>query len=144
MRREEIEGVSLAKLKRIPVEGGDILHGIKEDDPGFRRFGEAYFSLIHAGSIKAWKKHREHRLSLIVPVGHVRFVFVADDHQRFCEYLIGETNYCRLTVMPNIWFGMRGEAEGTSLITSISDFQHDLHEVDRLDINSIKFDWERL
>ena len=64
----------LTPLKIIDVEGGNVLHAIKDTDQGFKKFGEAYFSTIEPGAIKAWKRHRKMTLNLVVPIGKIKFV----------------------------------------------------------------------
>ena len=38
--------ILLYPLKRIPVEGGVVLHGLKSTEPSFVGFGVVYFSTI--------------------------------------------------------------------------------------------------
>jgi dTDP-4-dehydrorhamnose 3,5-epimerase len=123
------EQIRVTPLRRISVKGGDVLHALKRTDAGFRDFGEAYFSLIQFGSVKAWKLHRRMTLNLIVPVGSVRFVFLADDGSGACrEETIGESNYARLTVPPGIWCGFQGCGRPYSLILNVADIPHDPEE----------------
>lgn len=53
-----IEGIVITNLKRISVPDGDILHGMKKTDVGYKDFGEIYFSYILKDKIKAWKIHK--------------------------------------------------------------------------------------
>ena len=69
-----IDGVIITPLDRITVEGGDVLHAMKNSDIGHFGFGEAYFSKIHRNSIKAWKMHKEMILNIVVPIGAIHFV----------------------------------------------------------------------
>ena len=61
-----IDGVLLTPLKVINVLEGDVLHGMKCSDTGYSGFGEAYFSTIEPGMVKAWKRHHKMTLNLIV------------------------------------------------------------------------------
>ena len=78
MPNKKIEGVTLAPLRIINTEGGDVLHGLISNEVHFQGFGEAYFSKIDFGSIKAWKRHRKMTMNLIVPVGTIKFVIFDD------------------------------------------------------------------
>lgn len=124
--------IIVTPLKRIPVDGGDVLHGMKAGDSGFVGFGEAYFSQVGCGRIKAWKRHRRMTLNLIVPIGNVQFVFVDEHGGRRCER-VGDDRYVRLTVPPGIWFGFQGCFEPFSLVLNIADIIHDPSEVERED-----------
>ena len=81
--------VVFTPLKRIAVDGGDVLHALKASDPEFNGFGEAYFSLIQPNFIKSWRLHKKSTLNLIVPVGAVHFVTTLDG-ERFEEFMLSD------------------------------------------------------
>jgi len=64
-----IDGVVLTRLSIINIPDGDVLHAMKSNDLGYSGFGEAYFSIVKQNVVKAWKRHREMTLNLVVPVG---------------------------------------------------------------------------
>ena len=141
-----VEGVLLTQLNEINVLGGNVLHGMKASDKGFFGFGEAYFSEIKPGSIKAWKRHREMTLNLIVPLGKIKFVMFDDrkgTNNGFQEVIISKENYCRLTVPPMIWVGFKGLSSFKSILLNIASIPHDPKEVDKKEIDTIEFDWNR-
>ena len=119
-------------LSIINVPGGNVLHALKFNEKSFNRFGEAYFSKIEKNSIKAWKLHTRMTLNLIVPFGEVEFKFVSEDLKNVKTYIIGNNNYSRLTIPPNIWFGFRGLVSPYSLILNLADIIHDPNEVKRI------------
>ncbi len=145
-----IDGVFLTPLSIITGENGDVLHAIKVTDPSFAGFGEAYFSTINKGAVKAWKRHRKMMLNLAVPIGEIRFV-IYDDRQnsrtcgKFSEITLSRSNYQRLTVPPMIWMGFKGIGEGLNMLLNVSNIPHDPDEVDRQDAfeNNIGYDWEK-
>ena len=138
-----IEGLIQTDLKIIPVEGGDVLHAMKDTDDGYSGFGEAYFSSIESKSIKAWKMHKNMVLNLVVPVGEVKFVFCDKraGNLEFQEVILSHENYKRLTVPPEIWFGFQGVSDKTSVLLNIANIKHDPDEVDRINIEQIEYDW---
>lgn len=137
-----LSDIQVTPLKRIPTSGGDVMHAIKREDPGFVGFGEAYFSWVDAGAVKAWKLHQRMTLNLVVPVGVVRFVFhVADGSGEFRIEDLGGERYARLTVPPGIWFGFQGLAAPHNLVLNVTDLPHDPAEVLRRPASDISFDW---
>ena len=138
---ESIKNIVKTKLKVISVLGGDVMHGMKKTDVGFKEFGEAYFSYIKSNKIKAWKKHSKMNLNLMVPFGSVMFVFM-DEKRFFRKEIIGDKAPFRLSVPPNIWFGFKGIGVRENIILNISDIIHDDNEVVRKDISEINFDWK--
>ena len=54
-----IKDVIVTRLNVIDTPGGNVLHGMKKSSSGYSGFGEAYFSQIDRGAIKAWKRHKK-------------------------------------------------------------------------------------
>jgi dTDP-4-dehydrorhamnose 3,5-epimerase len=141
-----MQGVLLTPLKDIPLDAGNVLHGMKKEDPGFTGFGEAYFSTVQSGAVKAWKRHRKMTLNLMVPVGEVRFVLFDDrnnspNHGQYFSINLSRKNYQRLTVPPMLWMGFQGISEGTNLLLNIADIPHDPEEVNRKGLEELNFHW---
>lgn len=128
-------------LARIRTPGGDVLHAMKACDPGNAGFGEAYFSWVEAGAVKAWKRHTRMTMNLVVPVGMVRFVFCSSDRETFRVEEIGVDRYLRITVPPGICFGFKGIGQAQSLVLNIASIPHDPDEVERFTLSEIQFDW---
>ncbi len=142
MGKNSLDEILITPLSRISVKGGDVFHALKSHDIGYQGFGEAYFSSINFGTIKAWKRHKKMIMNLIVPVGNVRFVFT-DLSGNFMSHEIGEHHYARITVPPNIWFGFKGlDSKVSSLVLNVSSIPHDPDEVERNDVDSILFNWD--
>ena len=115
-----------------------MLHAMKASDTDYVSFGEAYFSFIESGSIKAWKRHTKMIMNLVVPIGIVRFVFYLEHNesvQNFRVLEIGRDNYARITVPPGIWFGFQGLDKPQNLVLNISNILHDTNEGDRKSLN---------
>ena len=141
-----IQGVEINKEKIITNPDGDILHGIKKDANGFVDFGEAYFSIVNLGAVKAWKRHRLMTLNIVVPVGGVLFV-LHDQRKGSSTYgssdkiVLSRSNYVRLTVPPMVWFGFKGVGPGESVLLNIADIAHDPNEIERKNSDFFNFDW---
>ena len=128
-------------LKRIPLEPGDVLHALKQSDDSFQGFGEAYFSIVHHTAIKGWKCHTRMLMNLIVPAGDVKFVFYNDLDKSFTELIIGDSNYQRLTVHPNVWFAFQGLSLSPSIVLNIANILHDPNESLRKNLADFNYDW---
>lgn len=142
-----INGVSLNQLKKMDSPGGRVFHALRSNEEGFISFGEAYFSEIEPDKIKAWKRHREMTLNLIVPRGEIKFVLMDDRKEEkkvFQEEILSLKNYCRLTIPPMIWVGFQGLSRSNSLLLNIANLIHDPDEVDKKNIEEIEYDWRKL
>ena len=138
-----IKDVVVTPLDLIDTPGGMVMHAMKETSLGYAGFGEAYFSQVHDGAIKAWKRHKKMTLNLVVPVGEIKFVIFDDRNglKQFQEVIISRSNYCRLTVPPMVWMGFQGLSDGVSTVLNITNIEHNPKEVDRLKIEKINYDW---
>lgn len=136
-----LDDILVTPLARIATSGGDVLHAMKQSDAGYNGFGEAYFSWVDAGAVKAWKRHTRMTMNVVVPVGQVRFVFRLDGAEAFRVEEIGAGRYARLTVPPGIWFGFKGLAQPHNLVLNIASIPHDPNEVERRILSEIKYDW---
>jgi len=139
-----MEGVLLTPLKQIYDPKGDVFHGLKKSDPGFSDFGEAYFSSVHPGDVKPWKKHLRMTLNLVVPVGKIRFVMHDDRPESSTKgqtfaVEIGPDNYQRLTVSPGIWMAFEGLDDGLNLLLNVADMEHDPDEVERAELDRFEY-----
>ena len=138
-----IDGVLLTDEKIIKTPKGDIFHAMKNSSDGYKSFGEAYFSFTGQGEVKAWKKHNDMTLNLVVPVGELKFVLYdsrmeSDSRGAIDEFVIGPDNYKRLTVPPGIWCGFQGVGK-VNMLLNIADMLHDPDEAERMDIDNDLF-----
>lgn len=130
----------LTPLRTIQTPGGSVKHAMKQTDAGFLGFGEAYISTIENGAIKGWKKHTRMTCNLVVVNGLVKFV-VQESNGNFCEYIIGDSNYARLTIPAGLWFAFSGVAETDSLVLNISSHPHDPEEAKTQPLEKISYNW---
>ena len=133
--------IIVKKLKTFSTEGGEVMHALKASEKLIEKLGEVYFSSVEQHVIRAWKLHNKMTLNLFVPLGMVKFVFYFEQNNEFSEYIIGEDNYCRLTVPPKTWFGFQGLKNTKNLIMNIADLEHDPDEMEKRFIDNIKYNW---
>ena len=133
-----LDNISVTQLKSFSLDSGDVKHILKKSDKDYRGYGETYISFIKFNHVKGWKRHKRMTMNLVVPIGAVKFVFYDNLSSTFREEIIGNKNYCRLTVPPNIWFSFKGISRENNLIFNISDIEHDPKEQETLNINKIK------
>jgi dTDP-4-dehydrorhamnose 3,5-epimerase len=144
MEQAMISGVSVTPQKRIENPKGDIYHAMKKSQPGFCGFGEAYFSTIHNGDVKGWKRHNRMTLNLVVPTGAIKFV-VHDDREDsvtrgdFFETILSSDNYARLTVEPGLWMAFEGVGPAINMLLNILDEEHDPNEADDVALDTFTY-----
>ncbi len=120
---------------------GDILHVMKRSDDGYDGFGETYFSTIHKGDIKGWKKHTQMILNIVVPVGKIEFVIYDEETKEFHTVVLSRDNYKRLTIKAGLWVAFRGIDENNMLL-NIASIEHCPDESINKEIGYIKYEWK--
>ncbi|MGP1359846.1 dTDP-4-dehydrorhamnose 3,5-epimerase [Campylobacter sp.] len=135
-----MDGVILTPLKQIYNPKGDIFHAMKKSDSGYDGFGEAYFSTIHKGDIKGWKKHTKMTLNLIVCLGEIRFVVYDDLKDEFFSVKLSHQNYQRLTIKNGLWMAFEGLGEDNMLL-NLANLEHNPSESISVNIDEIKYNF---
>ncbi len=131
-----IDGLLLTPLRVIADDRGAVLHMLRSDAADFTRFGECYFSEIHPGAIKAWKRHKTQTQNLAVPVGRVRIVVydTREDSRTRGHYEAIEVGrpdaYARLRIPPRLWYGFIGLGAAAALVANCTDAPHDPEEAE--------------
>tara|TARA_Y100000590_G_scaffold18275_1_gene21789 strand:+ start:53805 stop:54230 length:426 start_codon:yes stop_codon:yes gene_type:complete len=141
MGKNSLSKIKLKSLNIIKLSEGNIMRILKKNELPSWTFGEAYFSKIKFGKIKAWKYHKRMSLNLVVPSGKVKFVFYSEKKNFFKTIVIGEKKYFRLTVPPKIWFGFKGMSKKESIILNLANLPHKPKEILRREKKEIKFNW---
>lgn len=147
MEQVTIDGVILTPLKQIFHPKGDVWHAMKYSDAGFAGFGEAYFSTIHYGDIKPWKKHLKMTLNFVVPVGKIRVVIFDDragsvTQGNFFDVTLSHDNYQRITIPAGLWVAFSGVGDSLNLLLNVANLEHDPLEVERKDsLSEISYQW---
>ena len=129
------------ELRRIETSGGEVMKALHADEDNYSGFGEAYFSRVDPGCIRAWKRHNEMTVNVVVPVGHVRFVVVRTSDDGFDEYDLGpDFTHGRLTIEPGTWFGFTGGVDG-GLVLNLANIVHRPDEADGRELDEFDYDW---
>lgn len=143
-----IHDVLISKLNRIDVLGGDVLQFLKNDDIGYKKFGEIYCSYIDYNFIKGWKKHRLVTLNISVPVGKIKFVIFDEragsiSFGKFHEIILDKNNFCRITIPPLLWVAFQGLEQKSSMLLNVIDYKHNQKEAENCDINTFSYNWSK-
>ena len=150
MKSFEIEGVIVQPLKQIESNCGKVLHMLRNDSSLFNHFGEIYFSEIHSGTVKAWKRHKKQTQNMAVPLGEIQLVIYDDrlmssTNGKIAEYELGRSGHYKLVhIPPMLWYGFHALGNQSSMIANCTDRPHDPEEIECLpaDSDQIPYQWE--
>ena len=129
--RTKIDGVLVIPLKIIKDTRGAVLHMINIHSADFNKFGECYFSEINPNVIKGWKKHLHQTQNIAVPLGEIKLVIYdsrinSKSYGAVDEIFLGrESNYARVIIPKNLWYGFQCIGNITALIANCADLPHD-------------------
>ena len=125
----------LTELIKVEQSNGSVMHALKASSKDYVGFGEAYFSSVHSRKTKGWKLHQRMTLNLVVPCGEIRFIVHTGEKATGATYIdpvldvvLGDNNYCRLTVPPGYWVAFQGIGVGNNLLMNIANIEHDPSE----------------
>jgi dTDP-4-dehydrorhamnose 3,5-epimerase len=145
---EEIAGVTIAPLRRIPDERGTIMHMLKRTDPHFREFGEIYFATVYRGVVKGWHRHREMTLNYACIFGRVKLALYDERPDSptsgaLMEVYLGPDSYLLVSIPPGVWSGFKGMSEPFAMIANCCTHPHDPALSERMDPHTghIPYDW---
>lgn len=130
-------------LRKITVEGGDVVKFMQKDGEFFSGFGECYFSNVNHGVVKAWKRHLKMSMNLTVVVGTVKFVYFEQGKLTGREHVLSEQQPERLVVPPMIWYGFQGIGEGRNVIASFANMPHSEQEIQRQAVFELPYEWHK-
>lgn len=144
-----IDGVKVRPLKQILDERGKIMHFLRNDDPDFEKFGEAYFSQVLPGAIKAWHLHKAMTLNYVVVTGRIKLVLYdgregSPTKGELMELFLSPEDHKRVTVPSGVWNGFKGVSPEPAIVANCATLPHDPAEIVRLDPfdPSIPYTWD--
>lgn len=145
-----IEGVKIIPLKKIPDERGTIMHGVRADNI-LNDFGEVYFKKLYKDVVNGWHVHEKLILNYICIYGMVKIVLYdmrkdSSTYKQIQEIFIGEDNYCLVHIPAGIANGTKGLFAPYSIICNVASEPHNPNiKYLRIDPYSgeIPYNWQR-
>ena len=112
------------------------MHMLREDSPGFERFGEIYFSTTYPGVVKAWHLHKQLTLNYAVILGALKLVLFDDrptSPTNGCieEIFLSPENYVLVTVPPLVWNGFKCIGNTPAILANCATLPHSKDEIVR-------------
>lgn len=147
-----IEGVVVKPLKVIPDERGWLMEIFRDDDPFFRKFGQAYLTVVYPGVVKGWHYHKVQDDHFCVVKGMSKVVLYdrRDDSKtkgEVNEFFMGEKNPILLLIPHGVLHGMKGVGVEPALLLNVPTEHYDYASPDEYRVhphdNDIPYDWER-
>lgn len=148
---DQIEGVWVKDLAVIPDERGRLAEILREDDEGFRKFGQAYFTTTYPGVIKAWHLHNIQEDNFCCVAGMVKLVLY-DDREgsptkgAINEFFIGDHDMKLVRVPAGVHHGWKCVSEREAIVINIptEPYRHDAPDEFRVPWNTpdIPYSWD--
>jgi dTDP-4-dehydrorhamnose 3,5-epimerase len=147
-----IQGSSLKPLKTIADERGYLMEILRCDDPFFRKFGQAYLTVVYPGVVKGWHWHEIQTDHFCVVKGMAKVVLYdrregSPTHGQVDEHFLGERNLALLVIPHGVLHGMKGIGTEPALLLNIPSeaYNHEHPDEYRVDPHGehIPYDWAR-
>lgn len=146
-----IHNLLLKPLRAHCDERGRVMEILRRDDPCFSGFGQAYFSTIYPGIIKAWHAHQKQIDTMVVIKGMCKIGFFdgragSPTHGQTQTVVAGEFNLLLVQIPPGVYHGFKAISPDEVLLVNIPSEPYDPSSPDELrlawDDPSIPFQWE--
>lgn len=147
-----IDGVVVKKLRAIPDERGYLMEILRDDDPFYRKFGQAYLTAVYPGVVKGWHYHKLQSDHFCVLKGMAKVVLYdrregSPTREEVNEFFMGEKNPMVVLIPPGVLHGMKGIGTETALLLNLPTHHYDHDEPDehRVDPHAggVPYDWAR-
>lgn len=139
MRMKMIKGVKITPLKVFSDDRGSVKHMIKSTDSIFTQFGEIYFSEVLPGKVKAWGRRKTAIRHYAVIEGTIRLVLYDGNEKQ--ELIVGEDNYCLVSIPPGVWSGFKALKNKKAIVADLTDLPYDPEDVEKKDSNELLDCW---
>jgi len=146
-----IDGVEIKHLKRHADERGYLMEMMREDEPIFEHFGQAYVSLNYPGVIRAWHYHKKQNDFWVVPKGMVKAVVYdcregSPTYGEVNEFFLGDNNPVLLKIPVGTMHGYKTTGVEPSLLINFPTRPYDPKDPDEYreswDSEKIPYDWD--
>ena len=147
-----IKDVVTKPLKVIPDERGFLMEILREDDPLFERFGQAYLTVAYPGVVKGWHYHKQQKDYFTVVKGMAKVVLYdnrdgSPTKGEVNEFYLGEKNLTLLVIPPLVVHGIKGIGVEPAYLLNIPTRKYEYASPDEFRIdphdNDIPYDWTR-
>ena len=145
--KDKIHDVFISSNKIVKAKGSHIYHGINDEDIGFNKFSEIYFSILKKNFSRDWKNHNKMTCNLLAISGEIKIVIFDNRNSSiskglFQEILISRKNFKRVTIPPKLWINFIGLSDKDNILVNIANIRHDPKELYRKPFKEISYNWE--
>lgn len=147
-----IDGAIVKKLTVLPDERGRLMEILRNDDPFFEKFGQAYMSTAYPGVVKAWHYHKIQTDHFVTLHGMMKIVLYdarqdSPTHGDINEFFTGIHNPALIRVPVGVYHGLQCVGEHEALLLNIPSevYNYDNPDEHRVpaDDPSVPYDWTR-
>lgn len=142
-----IDGVTIKPLCRFRDARGQVMKMQEATDPEFKGFGEVYFSTVHPGAVKAWRRSPAWRNYRVVK-GAIRLVLAdrrdgSPTRGAVDEIEMGDDHDVLVQIPPGVWSGFVGLGSDEAIVCDLTDRPAAAAGVEKLEPGdaAIGYDW---
>ena len=146
-----IDGVKLIPLVQHCDDRGRVMEILRKDDPHFPGFGQAYFSSIYPGVVKAWHAHQKQTDCISVIYGMAKIGFFDDrpgspTKGKTHSIVAGEHHRVLLQIPPGVFHGFKAISPDEVLLINLPSEPYNRKNPDEIrrpwNDPAIGFDWD--
>ena len=146
-----IDGLRILPLMQHCDDRGRVMEILRKDDPHFAGFGQAYFSSIYPGVVKAWHAHQKQTDCISVIHGMAKIAFFDDragspTKGKTHSIVVGEHHRVLIQISPGIFHGFKAISPEEVLLINLPSEPYNRKSPDEIrrpwNDPAIGFDWD--
>jgi dTDP-4-dehydrorhamnose 3,5-epimerase len=147
----KIAGVKIKQLRRIEDDRGWLMEILRDDDPEFLGFGQAYLTTCYPGIVKAWHAHRKQTDNFCLLRGAAKIGLFdgrpdSPTHRQTDTVILSERTPLLLQIPPLVWHGQMALGSEVSYLLNIPTEHYNREGPDELRAdpfdNDFGYDWK--
>jgi dTDP-4-dehydrorhamnose 3,5-epimerase len=146
-----LDGLKFLPLTQHCDDRGRVMEILRKDDPHFVGFGQAYFSSIYPGVIKAWHAHEKQTDCMSIIHGMAKIGFYdsrpkSPTHGKTHSIVVGEHHRVLIQIPPGIFHGFKAISSNEVLLINLPSEPYNRKNPDEVrrpwNDPAISFNWD--
>ena len=130
-----IDGVVVKPLQVHADDRGYLMEVLREDDPLFERFGQAYVTCAYPGRVKAWHAHQRQTDHLCCVAGTVKLGLYDDREDsptrgETAAVVMGLVQPGLVRIPPGVWHGFVALGGEPAVVLNLPNLPYDYQAPD--------------
>lgn len=140
-RSERLNRVIIQPLIVHSDGRGYLFEVLRNDDPAFKEFGQAYINYTEPGVIKGFHSHRFNEDNFVCLSGRIKLVLLDPDTKEVMEIFLGPENCRRVTIPVELMHGWMALGNERACVLNVSTKSYNPKDPDETRVPPDFYSW---